>query len=192
MQPRAPDFPARQFRARRRLLHSGCSPLVFSVLQFCNGGQRLLRVPALSAFLRLRRPGVPPLSVPSPGHVARRRGQSPPAIACLVYLADLVHRRPRAFAGPSRCLATEAAASSSTSAPPPPADPKLNKIVDEISGLTLLQAADLVTLLKVRMRPMRIVPCVSLNPHAFRVVAAEHPGDCHARGASSCTCCRPR
>ncbi len=29
------------------------------------------------------------------------------------------------------------------------ADPELNKIVDDISGLTLLQAADLVALLKV-------------------------------------------
>ena len=46
-----------------------------------------------------------------------------------------------------------AAAEASTSTPPPPpvnADPKLSKIVDDISGLTLLQAADLVTLLKVR------------------------------------------
>jgi hypothetical protein len=35
-------------------------------------------------------------------------------------------------------------------APPPGAgDTKLNKIVDDISGLTLLQAADLVSLLKV-------------------------------------------
>ncbi|KAI1792961.1 ClpS-like protein [Ganoderma leucocontextum] len=63
--------------------------------------------------------------------------------------------RPRSLAGPSRCLATEAAASSS-SAPPPPSDPKLNKIVDDISGLTLLQAADLVTLLKTRLNIQEI------------------------------------
>lgn len=58
----------------------------------------------------------------------------------------------RSLAGPSRWLAT-AAAEASTSAPPPPpanADPKISKIVDDISGLTLLQASDLVTLLKVR------------------------------------------
>ena len=70
--------------------------------------------------------------------------------------------RARAFAGPSRCLATDAAAvPSSSSAPPPPADPKLNKIVDDISGLTLLQAADLVTLLKVRPCCSTRVACTS-------------------------------
>ena len=58
-------------------------------------------------------------------------------------------------AGRSRYLATaSAAASTSTPPPPPPAtssDPRITKIVDDISGLTLLQAADLVTLLKVRL-----------------------------------------
>ena len=56
--------------------------------------------------------------------------------------------------GSSRWLATEATPSTSQTPPPPTtsADPKLNKIVDEISGLTLLQAADLVSLLKVRIR----------------------------------------
>ncbi|KAJ3569348.1 hypothetical protein NP233_g5108 [Leucocoprinus birnbaumii] len=46
----------------------------------------------------------------------------------------------------SRCLATAAAESSST--PANSNDPTLNRIVDDISKLTLLQAADLVTLLK--------------------------------------------
>ena len=42
-------------------------------------------------------------------------------------------------------------AASSLSLPPvAPSDPKIGRIVDDISGLTLLQAADLVTLLKVR------------------------------------------
>lgn len=59
--------------------------------------------------------------------------------------------------GQFRALATAAAeASSSSSAPPPVAsgstDPTLNRIVDDISGLSLLQAADLVTLLKVCLR----------------------------------------
>lgn len=55
---------------------------------------------------------------------------------------------PSSLAGSSRWLAT-AAAEASSSTPPLPSDPKLVKIVDDISGLTLLQAADLVTLLKV-------------------------------------------
>ena len=41
------------------------------------------------------------------------------------------------------------AVSSSSLPPAAPSDPKIGKIVDDISGLTLLQAADLVTLLKV-------------------------------------------
>lgn len=68
----------------------------------------------------------------------------------VLFIYDFI--RPHAFAFRSRTLAT-AAADASTSAPPPPStpsDPKLTKLVDDISGLTLLQAADLVTLLKVR------------------------------------------
>ena len=49
-----------------------------------------------------------------------------------------------------RYLATETLSSSSSSGPPLVlGDAKLNKLVDDISGLTLLQAADLVSLLKV-------------------------------------------
>jgi large subunit ribosomal protein L7/L12 len=46
-----------------------------------------------------------------------------------------------------------AATEASTSAAPPPAnvDPKISAIVDDISKLTLLQASDLVALLKVRL-----------------------------------------
>ncbi|CDO74088.1 hypothetical protein BN946_scf185043.g138 [Trametes cinnabarina] len=40
--------------------------------------------------------------------------------------------------------------------PPLSTDPKLNKIVDDISGLTLLQAADLVALLKSRLNIQEI------------------------------------
>lgn len=48
--------------------------------------------------------------------------------------------------------ATEAQKSSSSFPPPmvPVGDPTITRIVDDISGLTLLQAADLVSLLKVR------------------------------------------
>ncbi|KAF9506581.1 hypothetical protein BS47DRAFT_1399362 [Hydnum rufescens UP504] len=67
-------------------------------------------------------------------------------------------------ARPSRGLATAAETASS-----PPAevahlptaaktDPKLNRIVDDISGLTLLQAADLVSLLKVRPNKPSAIP----------------------------------
>lgn len=52
-----------------------------------------------------------------------------------------------------RWLATATEQPSQSNAPPPPpipTDPKISSIVDDISGLTLLQAADLVTLLKVR------------------------------------------
>ncbi|KAG0702307.1 hypothetical protein DFH29DRAFT_982371 [Suillus ampliporus] len=58
--------------------------------------------------------------------------------------------------GPDLCLATEAASSSAASPPPPPSDPKIGRIVDDISGLTLLQAADLVTLLKTRLNIQEI------------------------------------
>ena len=49
-------------------------------------------------------------------------------------------------AGRSRWLATTAEASPSSTAPS--VDPRIDRIVDDISGLTLLQAADLVSLLK--------------------------------------------
>ncbi|OSX60581.1 hypothetical protein POSPLADRAFT_1171668 [Postia placenta MAD-698-R-SB12] len=81
-------------------------------------------------------------------------------------------RSPNSLASSSRCLATAAPAAASESAPPPPspsvaADPKLNKIVDEISGLTLLQAADLVTLLKSRLNIQEIaMPAAAPAPAA--------------------------
>ena len=46
----------------------------------------------------------------------------------------------------SRCLATAAKAAPAAAA----VDPTISRLVDDISGLTLLQASDLVTLLKVR------------------------------------------
>ncbi|EAU84303.2 60S ribosomal protein L7/L12 [Coprinopsis cinerea okayama7 len=56
-----------------------------------------------------------------------------------------------------RYASTEAApASTSTPPPPPTADPKISRIVDDISGLTLLQAADLVTQLKTRLNIQEI------------------------------------
>ena len=46
--------------------------------------------------------------------------------------------------------ATDARKPSASTPPPAAGDPSINRIVDDISGLTLLQAADLVSLLKVR------------------------------------------
>ena len=64
----------------------------------------------------------------------------------------------------SRCLTTAATATSSQTSPPPvgPSDPKIGRIVDDISGLTLLQAADLVTLLKVCKSEMPYINALGL------------------------------
>ncbi|KAF5363741.1 hypothetical protein D9756_000608 [Leucocoprinus leucothites] len=74
----------------------------------------------------------------------------------------------------SRCLATAAAEPSQTSAPPATSnDPTLNRIVDDISGLTLLQAADLVTLLKSRLNIQEIaLPAASVAPAAATATPA--------------------
>ncbi|KAK7470995.1 54S ribosomal protein L12, mitochondrial [Stygiomarasmius scandens] len=80
----------------------------------------------------------------------------------------------------SRRLATAATESSpKTDAPPPPAtsnDPRLTRIVDDISGLTLLQAADLVSLLKSRLNIQEIaMPAASAAPAAAAAPAADEP-----------------
>ncbi|KAI0698916.1 ribosomal protein L7/L12 C-terminal domain-containing protein [Cytidiella melzeri] len=72
----------------------------------------------------------------------------------------------RSFAGSSRWLAT-AAAPAEPSSTPLSSDPRLVKIVDDISGLTLLQAADLVTLLKSRLNIQEIaMPSAAPAPAA--------------------------
>ncbi|KAI0260511.1 ribosomal protein L7/L12 C-terminal domain-containing protein [Gloeopeniophorella convolvens] len=82
--------------------------------------------------------------------------------------------RPPTAALRARALATTAAdASTSTPAPPPlPTDPALNKLVDDISALTLLQAADLVTLLKTRLNIQEIA-----LPSAGAPAAAAAPAE---------------
>ncbi|PPQ79516.1 hypothetical protein CVT25_003398 [Psilocybe cyanescens] len=59
-----------------------------------------------------------------------------------------------------RCLATasESKPSNSSTPPPPPVstNPTITRIVDDISGLTLLQASDLVTQLKARLNIQEI------------------------------------
>jgi large subunit ribosomal protein L7/L12 len=65
----------------------------------------------------------------------------------------------------------------STTPPPPPADPKIGKIVDDISGLTLLQASDLVSLLKSRLNIQEIaMPAASAAPAATSA-AVEEPAE---------------
>ncbi|KAM6495662.1 Ribosomal protein L7/L12 C-terminal domain containing protein [Amanita muscaria] len=74
-----------------------------------------------------------------------------------------------------RWMATATEATSQSTPPPPspsPADPKISKIVDDISGLTLLQAADLVTLLKSRLNIQEIAMPVAAAP-ATSTAAAE-------------------
>ncbi|PPR02457.1 hypothetical protein CVT24_002006 [Panaeolus cyanescens] len=84
-------------------------------------------------------------------------------------------------ANSSRWLATAAEAQKSTPTPPPSAaqaaaDPTIERIVNDISGLTLLQAADLVTLLKSRLNIQEIaMPAASAAPAAAAAPAAEEP-----------------
>lgn len=101
---------------------------------------------------------------------------------------------PSTFASSSRCLATAAAAEASSTPPPPPAgpaDPKISKIVDDISGLTLLQASELVSLLKVRGSPS-LAHRGPLTACPWNIDTTEHSGDCHAssRAGSSPRCRR--
>ncbi|KAF9057476.1 60S ribosomal protein L7/L12-like protein [Panaeolus papilionaceus] len=82
-------------------------------------------------------------------------------------------------ANSSRWLATAAEAQKSTPPPPSPAaqaavNPTIERIVNDISGLTLLQAADLVTLLKSRLNIQEIaMPAASATPVAATPSAEE-------------------
>ncbi|KAJ7162566.1 ribosomal protein L7/L12 C-terminal domain-containing protein [Mycena crocata] len=72
----------------------------------------------------------------------------------------------------SRWLATATDAAPKSSPPPPPPgkaskDPTVSRLVDDISGLTLLQAADLVTHLKSRLNIQEIaMPTAAAAPVA--------------------------
>ncbi|EKM59626.1 uncharacterized protein PHACADRAFT_181616 [Phanerochaete carnosa HHB-10118-sp] len=83
----------------------------------------------------------------------------------------------RPLAGSSRRWLATATAEASTSTTLPPttsSDPKITKIVDDISGLTLLQAADLVTLLKSRLNIQEIaMPAAAPAAAASAAAAAE-------------------
>ncbi|KAI0316361.1 ribosomal protein L7/L12 C-terminal domain-containing protein [Amylostereum chailletii] len=65
-------------------------------------------------------------------------------------------------------------ATATTASPAAPADPALSKLVDDISSLTLLQAADLVSLLKTRLNIQEIaMPAAA--PVAVPVAAEDAP-----------------
>jgi len=76
----------------------------------------------------------------------------------------------------SRYLTTAAAAPSKTSVSSAPSnDSQLHRIVDEISNLTLLQAADLVTLLKVSSA---VFTCNLPDLLTLLSVSSQYPGNC--------------
>ncbi|KAF5322207.1 hypothetical protein D9619_001081 [Psilocybe cf. subviscida] len=73
----------------------------------------------------------------------------------------------------ARWLSTTPTARSESSPATTSSDPTINRIVDDISGLTLLQAADLVTLLKSRLNIQEIaMPAASAAPAAPAAAAA--------------------
>ncbi|KAL5527523.1 hypothetical protein ACEPAG_6324 [Sanghuangporus baumii] len=80
-----------------------------------------------------------------------------------------------------RNLATAAPSASSSEAPSPPpsksSDPKISKIVDDISDLTLLQAADLVSLLKSRLNIQEIAMPTASAPTAPAAATEEAPAE---------------
>ncbi|TDL29807.1 ClpS-like protein [Rickenella mellea] len=75
-----------------------------------------------------------------------------------------------------RWLTSVSAEASSSQPPPPPpstsTDPRITKIVDDISGLTLLQAADLVSSLKSRLNIQEIAMPAAPAPSSPATSAA--------------------
>ncbi|KAI0758265.1 ribosomal protein L7/L12 C-terminal domain-containing protein [Irpex lacteus] len=99
------------------------------------------------------------------------------ASRCAFALRAATRARPvsRSVAGSSRWLATAAPAEAAST--PLPSDPRLVKIVDDISGLTLLQAADLVTLLKSRLNIQEIAMPSAAPAAPAAAAAAEAPAE---------------
>jgi len=82
----------------------------------------------------------------------------------------------------SRWLATATEATPRSPPPPPPGkaskDPTVSRLVDDISGLTLLQAADLVTHLKSRLNIKEIaMPTAAAAPAAAAATASDEPAE---------------
>ncbi|KIK65625.1 hypothetical protein GYMLUDRAFT_258345 [Collybiopsis luxurians FD-317 M1] len=81
-------------------------------------------------------------------------------------------RSSRTITSSSRWMSTAAADSSAK----PSTDATINRIVDDISGLTLLQAADLVSLLKSRLNIQEIaMPAASAAPVTAAAAEADEP-----------------
>ncbi|KAJ7367946.1 ribosomal protein L7/L12 C-terminal domain-containing protein [Mycena albidolilacea] len=84
----------------------------------------------------------------------------------------------------ARWLATATPAAAPKAAPPPPPgkaaassskDPAVSRLVDDISGLTLLQAADLVTLLKSRLNITEIAMPTAVAAPAAAAAPSDEP-----------------
>lgn len=152
-----PNFPRRSTqsspgRPRRSLCHS-----------------RPRRRPWRAVFKRVQSPDAFDRAGQLPGALPPRRS--------LAFADLLPTRRTPIYWQAARCYATAApdTPSASSSAPPPvpeagsakaaPASPKIARIVDEIGGLTLLEAAELVDALKVRS-PTQAKPQAMLSERA--------------------------
>ncbi|KAJ6539008.1 ribosomal protein L7/L12 C-terminal domain-containing protein [Mycena capillaripes] len=82
----------------------------------------------------------------------------------------------------SRWLATATEAVPKSSPPPPPPgkaskDPTISRLVDDISALTLLQAADLVTHLKSRLNIQEIAMPTAAAAPAAAAAASDEPAE---------------
>ncbi|KJA24644.1 hypothetical protein HYPSUDRAFT_200512 [Hypholoma sublateritium FD-334 SS-4] len=85
--------------------------------------------------------------------------------------------RPTSLRTSSRCLATAAKVKAAPAAAA--VDPTISRLVDDISGLTLLQASDLVTLLKTRLNITEVAMPAAAAPVAAAASAAptDEPAD---------------
>nr|GAT53829.1 mitochondrial 54S ribosomal protein [Mycena chlorophos] len=99
--------------------------------------------------------------------VQRTTRPTAPAFACSRHVSS------------RRWLATEAAAASKSTPPPPPAkastDPTVSRLVNDIAGLTLLQAADLVTHLKSRLNIKEVAMPVAAAAAPAAAAASDEP-----------------
>jgi large subunit ribosomal protein L7/L12 len=74
-------------------------------------------------------------------------------------------------------MATATEAHKSTPSPPPPvsSNPTISRIVDDISGLTLLQAADLVAQLKTRLNIQEVAMPAAAAPPPVAAAPPDEP-----------------
>ncbi|KAJ7591422.1 ribosomal protein L7/L12 C-terminal domain-containing protein [Mycena floridula] len=91
-----------------------------------------------------------------------------------MHLSDATFSSSRLVAS-SRWIGTTASETKPSAPPPTSVNPTISRIVDDISGLTLLQAADLVSLLKTRLNIQEIAMPSAAAPTAQAVVAEAEP-----------------